>query len=197
MNTRSRAVAVAGFADSLGYYECCFIFSDGQLSFVMSSQVTSSDKYDVTLGKLGARLDIARTENEANVAIVEHTLPPHALAAPLHRHSREDEISSVLEGEMTVLADDELTTVPAGESVVKGRNVWHTFWNAGEKPLRFLEIIAPGEFSEFFDEISRIYPFDPADEEALAEFTDVCDRYGFEADLESVPTLCEEHGLQL
>ncbi|TYL36729.1 cupin domain-containing protein [Natronococcus pandeyae] len=163
----------------------------------MSSQVTSSEKYDVTLGKLGARLDISRTENEANVAIVEHTLPPHTLAAPLHRHSREDEVSYVLEGEMTVLADDELTTVPAEESVVKGRGIWHTFWNAGDEPLRFLEIIAPGEFSEFFDEISRIYPLDPADEEALARFAEICERYAFEADLESIPKLCEKHGLQI
>ena len=156
-----------------------------------------SENYNVSVGDLGARLDIARTENEANVAIVEHTLPAHTLAAPLHRHSNEDEISHVLEGEMTVLAGDELTTVPAGESVVKGRDVWHTFWNAGDEPLRFLEIIAPGEFSEFFEEISHIYPFDPANEEALARFEEICDRYDFEADLESIPKLCEEHDLQI
>ncbi len=139
----------------------------------------------------------SRAENEANVAIVEHTLPPHTLAAPLHRHSREDEISYVLEGEMTVLADDELTTVPAEESVVKGRDVWHTFWNASDEPLRFLEIIAPGEFSEFFEEISHIYPLNPTDEEALARFEEICERYDFEADLESIPKLCEEHSLQM
>ncbi|ADB63058.1 Cupin 2 conserved barrel domain protein (plasmid) [Haloterrigena turkmenica DSM 5511] len=163
----------------------------------MSSQTTPSDKYDVDLGELGAKLEIARTENEADVAIVEHTLPPHTLAAPLHRHSREDEISYVLEGEMTVLAGDEIWTVPADEATVKGRNVWHTFWNASDEPLRFLEIIAPGEFSEFFMEISQVYPVDPADEEALARFEEICERYGFEADLESVPKLCEEHGLQI
>jgi uncharacterized cupin superfamily protein len=157
----------------------------------------TTENYDVTLGKLGARLDIARTENEANVAIVEHTLPPHTLAAPLHRHSREDEISYVLEGEMTVLADDELSTVPAGESVVKGRGVWHTFWNAGDEPLRFLEIIAPGDFSEFFQEVAPLTPLDPSDEETVGEFLRIGERYGFEADLGSVPTLCEAYGLQM
>lgn len=163
----------------------------------MSSETASSDKYNVELGKLGARLDVARTENDANVAVVEHTLPPHTLAAPLHRHSREDEISYVLEGEMTVLADDELTTVSAGESVVKGRDVWHTFWNADDEPLRFLEIIAPGEFSELFEEVAPLTPLDPTDEEAVAEFLAVGERYGFEAELESVPTLCEQYGLQM
>jgi mannose-6-phosphate isomerase-like protein (cupin superfamily) len=157
----------------------------------------ATDHYDVTLGALGARLDVSRTENEANVAIVEHTLPPHTLAAPLHRHSREDEISYVLEGEMTVLADEELSTVPAGESVVKGRDVWHTFWNDGNEPLRFLEIIAPGEFSEFFAEVAPLTPLDPSDEEAIGEFLRIGERYGFEADLESIPRLCEKHGLRM
>jgi mannose-6-phosphate isomerase-like protein (cupin superfamily) len=157
----------------------------------------ATDHYDVDLGKLGARLDVARTDNEANVAIVDHTLPPHTLAAPLHRHSHEDEISYVLEGEMTVLAGEELSTVSAGESVVKGRNVWHTFWNAGEEPLRFLEVIAPGEFSEFFEEVAPLTPLDPSDGDAIAEFQRIGDRYGFEADLGSIPRLCEEHGLQM
>lgn len=163
----------------------------------MSSQATSSEKYDVELGKLGARLDVARTENEANVAIVEHTLPPHTLAAPLHRHSREDEISYVLEGEMTVLADDDLATVPAGESVVKGRDVWHTFWNAGDEPLRFLEIIAPGGFSEYFEEVEPLTPLDPSDEESIAELLRIGERYGFEADLQSISELCERYELQM
>ena len=163
----------------------------------MSSHVTPSEKYDVSLGDLGARLDISRTENEANVAIVEHTLPAHTLAAPLHRHSREDELSHVLEGEMTVLADEELTSVPAGESVVKGRGVWHTFWNAGDEPLRFLEIIAPGQFSEFFEEVARLGTLDPTNEEWVEQFLTIAERYGLEAQLESVPELLETYDLRM
>ncbi|MFC6864898.1 cupin domain-containing protein [Halomicroarcula sp. GCM10025817] len=163
----------------------------------MSSTTAPPEKYDVMLGQLGARLDISCTENEANVAIVEHTLPPHTLAAPLHRHSREDEISHVLEGEMTVLADDEVTTVPAGESVVKGRGRWHTFWNAGDEPLRFLEIIAPGEFSEFFEEVADLGTPDPTDETWAPQFLAIGERYGFEADLEATPELLETYDLQM
>lgn len=163
----------------------------------MSSQPVPSDKYDVTLGNLGARLDISRKENEAHVAIVEHTLPAYTLAAPLHRHSREDEISYVLEGEMTVLADDDLTTVAAGESVVKGRGVWHTFWNAGDEPLRLLEIIAPGELSEYFEEVAQLGAPDPTNEEWIEQFLTIGERYGLEMDLESIPKLLETHSLQI
>ena len=59
----------------------------------MSPSATQADKYDVELGQLAAKLEVSAAENDANVAVVEHTLAPHSLAAPLHRHSREDEIS--------------------------------------------------------------------------------------------------------
>ena len=163
----------------------------------MSSQNKPATKYDLTLGELGAKLEVSAVENEANVAVVEHTLSPHSLAAPLHRHSREDEISYVLEGEMTVLADEELSSIGEGEFVVKGRNVWHTFWNATDHPLRFLEIIAPGTFATYFEEIADVFPIDPTNREKIARAEELNDRYGFEFDLESIPRLCEEYGLQL
>jgi quercetin dioxygenase-like cupin family protein len=163
----------------------------------MNSQSTPSKKYDVELGQLGAKLEVSADENEANVAVVEHTLAPHSLAAPLHRHSREDEISYVLEGEMTVLADDEVSTISRGEYAVKGRDTWHTFWNANDDPLRFIEIIAPGDFAGLFAEVAEFFPLDPADEEKMAGYQAINQRYEFEVDFESVPRLCEEHGLQM
>ena len=80
---------------------------------------------------------------------------------------------------------------------MKGRDIWHTFWNAAEEPLRFLEIIAPSEFSEFFEEIAPLMPLDPTDEEGVSQFLTIGERYGFEADLESIPTLCEQYELQI
>jgi mannose-6-phosphate isomerase-like protein (cupin superfamily) len=162
----------------------------------MSSQATAT-KYDVDLGPLGAKLSVAADENEAGISVVEHTLAPHSLAAPLHRHSREDEISCVLDGEMTVLADGELSTVTEGEFVVKGRDTWHTFWNGGDEPLRFLEVIAPGEFAGLFAEVAEYVPIDPTDGEKMAAYREINERYGFEVDFESGPRLCEEHGLEM
>ena len=86
-------------------------------------------------------------------SLVEHPMPPRALAAPLHRHSREDEYSYVLEGRMGALLGDDVVYAEAGDLVHKPRDQWHTFWNAGDEPCRILEIIAPGGFEDFFDEL--------------------------------------------
>jgi quercetin dioxygenase-like cupin family protein len=125
---------------------------------------------------LGADLRVAPEENPAGVAVVEHTLPPETLAAPLHRHSHEDEISYVLEGTMGVQEDGDVSTVGAGEVAVKQRGVWHTFWNPGAGRLRFLEFVVPGEFAYYFEEAAAVLADDPDEAELRARLGAIHDR---------------------
>ena len=158
-------------------------------------------KYAVSIGAagdFGATLKVAPGETESGVAIVEHTLAPGTLGAPLHRHSNEDEISYVLEGELTAKQGEEVTTAGPGEYVVKPRGVWHTFWNAGDEPLRFTETIAPGAFASYFEELAALMPEgEPPDEEAMGQVGALAGEYGLEMDPSSVPELLDAHGLRL
>lgn len=160
----------------------------------MTSGNCGSAKYDVSLGRLGAKLEVAADETESGVALVRHTLPPGTLGAPLHRHAREDELSYVLDGEMTVRQAGELSTHGAGDAVVKARGVWHTFWNESDRPLRFLEVIAPGGFASFFEEAARALAEEPPGDR-MDRLVTVARRYDMEIDPESVPTLIDRHDL--
>jgi mannose-6-phosphate isomerase-like protein (cupin superfamily) len=122
------------------------------------------------------------------VAIVEHIVGPHVLAAPVHRHSREDEYSVVLEGRLGVLQDGEEVIATPGDIVFKPRGHWHTFWNAGDGQLRILEVIAPGGLEEAFRRLGA-GDYDPATLPALAA------EYGAEVDFEATMPLVERHGL--
>jgi uncharacterized cupin superfamily protein len=42
--------------------------------------------------------------------IVEHTLEAKSLGAPMHKHTREDEISYLLEGELSVIQNGQIIT---------------------------------------------------------------------------------------
>ena len=112
-------------------------------------------------------------------ALVEHPMSAHALAAPLHRHQREDEYSYVIEGRMGALLGDDVLEAGPGDLVFKPRGEWHTFWNAGDEPCRILEVIAPAGFERFFAELVALGGVAAADDEALGG---LCERYALEMD---------------
>jgi len=146
------------------------------------------DNEIVYLFDLGTRYLL---EGEA-FALVEHTLPPRALGAPVHRHANEDEYSFVLEGRLGAQLGDEVVEAGPGELVQKPRGQQHTFWNAGEEPLRFLEIISPGRFAGYFRELAA--PLAAGDETGIQ---DVVARYELEIDFSTIPALADRHGLRV
>ncbi|CAN5409824.1 hypothetical protein BH24GEM3_BH24GEM3_16400 [soil metagenome] len=154
------------------------------------------DGKTIDLGSLGVRFMIWGAESGGGFSLVEHPIPPRTLCAPLHRHANEDEYSYVLEGRMGAQLGDDVLYAEPGDLVFKPRNQWHTFWNAGDTPCRILEIISPAGFEHFFDELAdQMTAADAGDPAESANQSELPDRYGIEFDFESVPRLCEEHGL--
>src|SRR3954451_14746379 len=67
------------------------------------------------LGSIGVRFMIDGPEAAERFSLIEHPMSPRALAAPLHRHTREDEYSYVLEGRMGALLGDDVVEAGPGE----------------------------------------------------------------------------------
>lgn len=144
-------------------------------------------------------VDPANAEGRGSYALVEHTLGAGMLGAPPHRHQREDECSYVLDGTLTVWQAGSVTTAGPGEAVNKPRGEWHTFWNAGTHPVRFLEVIAPGAFASYFRELEvllapQLAAGKPPDSVAVGA---LARRYGLEFDFEAMGKIIGEHGLKL
>ena len=89
------------------------------------------------------------------VAIIEHIVNPRTLAAPMHRHSREDEYTFVLAGTIGLIEEGVEITATPGDLLAKPRGRWHTFWNAGDDELRVLEIIVPGGLEALFRRLAE------------------------------------------
>lgn len=139
-------------------------------------------------GGLGVKWKIDAVETGSHFSIVHHPMAPGALAAPLHRHHREDEYSYVLEGKLGALLGDEVVTAGPGTWVHKPRGQWHTFWNAGNTRCSIIEVIAPGGFENYFREVAAHW----GDAEMFAKING---KYELDMDFDSVPWLCERFGL--
>ncbi len=145
------------------------------------------------LGSIGVRFMIDGEEAGERFSLVEHPLSARALAAPLHRHTREDEYSYVVEGQVGALLGDEVVIGGPGDLIFKPRNQWHTFWNAGDQPARLLEIISPAGFERFFAELVELGGVAQAEPETLA---DLCTRYELEMNPDSIPELIQRFDLR-
>lgn len=146
------------------------------------------------IGSIGVRFMIDGLESGGGFSLVEHPMSARALAAPLHRHSREDEYSYVITGRVGALLGDEVVIGGPGDLIFKPRNQWHTFWNAGDEPARILEIISPAGFERYFAEIVAMGGSRAATPEMLA---DLSSRYGLEVDPASIPKLLERFHLRI
>ena len=144
------------------------------------------DRFD--LGGFGIHWKIDGVHTGKRFSIVHHPLAPRALAAPLHRHHREDEYSYVVTGNLGALLGDDVVTAGQGDWLFKPRGQWHTFWNAGDTPCEIIEVISPAGFEDYFRELTAIWP-------DKTKAGDLLRKYELDMDFASVPGLCARFGL--
>lgn len=137
------------------------------------------------------RFLIEAADTEGRLAVVEHVLAPRSLAAPMHRHTREDEYSFVLEGRVGAVLDGEEVVASTGDLLFKPKGQWHTFWNAGDDTARILELISPAGLETLFRHLDSLGSW--PEPEALAE---MAEDYGCAIDLEATFPLVERHHLR-
>ena len=138
---------------------------------VIAVQPGEGEATDIGPG-IGAVFKILGEHMGGALSIVEQPFDIGALVPP-HKHTREDEISIVLEGRVGFRSEDKEVVLDAGGYIVKPRGEVHAMWNAGNEPARIIEIITPAGFEEAMREVASMTgPPDPA---AMGE---VAARYG-------------------
>jgi quercetin dioxygenase-like cupin family protein len=112
------------------------------------------------------------------VAIVEHPFDVGAITAP-HLHTREDEHSIVVEGEIGFRSDNNEVVLGPGGYITKPRGQMHAMWNAGDTPGRIIEVITPGGFENYFRELAELLTHGAGPgRHATPEFAELAEKYG-------------------
>ncbi|HUR30182.1 MAG TPA: cupin domain-containing protein [Saprospiraceae bacterium] len=143
---------------------------------------------------LGTTYKVLSNSVSGAAAVVEHTLEANSIGAPMHMHTNENEISYVLEGELTVIQNGIVQTAWPGEYIIKPKGIFHTFWNSSNKRIKMIEIISPGNFENYFEEIAPfLLPGAPPQLEKLAE---TAAKYGLIIDMPATMEIVKKYGLR-
>jgi mannose-6-phosphate isomerase-like protein (cupin superfamily) len=82
-------------------------------------------------------------QNGGDFSLMERTLPPGSRRPPAHRHTNCSEAYFVLNGQVSVVVEDEEFIVGTEGFVLIPRGTAHTFGNASKREARLLVIHAP------------------------------------------------------
>ncbi len=98
---------------------------------------TYSARGSVMMFKALAELD------DGDLSLMERTLPPGGRRPPQHRHTNCSEAYFVLDGQVSVVIDDDEHVLGPEGFMLVPRGSAHTFGNAGKDRARLLVIHAP------------------------------------------------------
>lgn len=125
---------------------------------------------------VGVAFKLGGEDTGGAIAVVEHPFVVGAYVSA-HLHTREDEYSIVLDGEIGFRSGDREVVLGPGGYVTKPRGELHAMWNAGRTPARMIEIISPAGFEGFFRDVADLAEAGTTDP---AAFVALAATYGLE-----------------
>ena len=96
---------------------------------------------------------------------VECAVAPKVMGPPPHLHKELDELMLVLDGTVNVMVEGEIVEISAGGWHLRPGGLSHNFWNASDRPVRFIDMYFNQPFEEFLEKIffeytpEKGYPF--------------------------------------
>lgn len=157
-------------------------------------EVSSETETSLIVADILMDYKVRAAQTPSGIAVHEWRLGPRRIGAPPHRHEHEDEIFYVLEGEVTVMQDDEIATAGPRSYVVLPRGHFHSFWNAGDEEARMLVILGPGRLEAYFEKTSHL--FGEGELPNMAEMGRLMQEYGLTMQFERLPEIMARYNLE-
>lgn len=149
----------------------------------------------LSLGGLAVEVKVRADQAAGQLTIMGMTVDPHRLVPP-HIHADEDEYTYVVAGTIGARIGDEEFEAGPGCYLIKPRRVAHAFWNPADTPAKTVEIVAPGGFEAFFEDLAEAATTGDA-RRVRQRRADLAIRHRLDYLTELIPALKAKYGLKL
>lgn len=89
------------------------------------------------------------------LTVIEGRMTPQLKGPPAHVHDGHDETFVVLPGRMRFRVGDQFHTAVPGETIFAGRRLAHGFSNPFDEPARYVAILTPSGYEEYFAKVAE------------------------------------------
>jgi quercetin dioxygenase-like cupin family protein len=132
----------------------------------------------VRLGASWASIRAGGDDGEGHVAVLETELAPGFPGPVPHRHRDMVDSFYPLEGSLAITLDVAKREAGPGSYALAPPGAVHTFANPSDRPVRFLNVMAPGGFERYLKEVEAAMR--PGAAPDPAEMARIASRYDFE-----------------
>ena len=116
-------------------------------------------------------------ETAGSLFLAENVIAAGFPGPPPHRHEKLHDMFYVLDGTLTMRLGDETLEAEPGTFVCVPPGVIHSFRNAGEEPVRFLNITTPSGWEHYMRDLAEAARSGPLTSESIGR---VASRHDFE-----------------
>lgn len=148
-------------------------------------------------GGANGRTLVRSKQTNNQFSCVESVLAPKTMGPPPHLHKALDELCYVLEGTASILVGDTVYEVQAGGFHLRPRGIVHTFWNATDKPLRFIDMFFNQNFEDYLEEVRELLSqTSPPSQTILKRIAELDRQYEITIFPEQVQAIVTKYGLR-
>ena len=141
--------------------------------------VTTSTRYDITIGQLSIRFLLEGEQSGGSVAIFEFDVPARARVPIAHSHDGYEEAIYGLEGTLTWTVEGQPVDVGPGEVLCIPRGAVHRFDNHGSRDVKALCAITPAAIGpQYFRESAAVINAAAGGPPDRVKMTEIMRRHG-------------------
>lgn len=99
----------------------------------------------------GSRFPVRSSQTNVQFSCMEGIMGAKLMGPAPHLHKELDELMFVQEGTVSILVGEKVYQVEAGGWHLRPHGIVHTFWNATDKPARFVDMFFNQDFDNFLE----------------------------------------------
>jgi len=160
----------------------------------MSQDIVQNIKAALHFDGMDVHVIISGETTGGTFSLVEYQLSATTLGAPTHIHTHEDVYLYVLEGELVMLLDGELSTIRTDQWVKIPRGVPQALWSLNS-PARYLEAVSPAGAENIYKEMAEMAASDKPFEYGIMRELD--QQFGLKTDYQSIFEISDQYNLRL
>jgi quercetin dioxygenase-like cupin family protein len=97
---------------------------------------------------------VASAESGGRLTVIEGRMAPHLPGPAPHVHAAHDETFVVMAGRLRFRVGSHFRTLGPGETVFAGRQLPHGFGNPYDEPARYVVVLTPSGYEEYFRKVA-------------------------------------------